>query len=45
MQLMMVKPRFQIRVSWFQQCSNSNNPWDGWEYNQSGVNLTITYTQ
>ena len=38
------KSRFQVRVLWDHEVSNSNNAWDGWEYDQSnGVILNITY--
>jgi hypothetical protein len=38
------KSRFQIRIHWGSEGTNSNGAWDGWEYDQSaGVNLNITY--
>jgi hypothetical protein len=38
------KSRFQIRILWDNEVSNTNNAWDGWEYDQTGgVILNITY--
>jgi hypothetical protein len=37
------KTRFQIRIHMAAESSN-NNDWDGFEYSQSGVILTVTYT-
>jgi hypothetical protein len=37
------KTRFQIRIHMASAGSN-NNTWDGFEYNQSGVNLNVNYT-
>jgi len=38
------KTRFQIRILSTGSSTNNNNQWDGWEYDQSGVNLNVTYT-
>ena len=38
------KSRFQIRIHWAAEGTNSNGAWDGWEYDQTGgANLNITY--
>ncbi len=37
------KSRFQIRLH-MEALSNSNNAWDGFEYNQSALNLAVNYT-
>jgi hypothetical protein len=37
------KSRFQVRIHWSFTGSDSDNTWDGWEYDQSGINLNITY--
>jgi len=38
------KSRFQVRLH-MAMLSNSNNTWDGFEYNQGAVNLAVTYTK
>jgi hypothetical protein len=37
------KTRFQVRIHWSFTASDSDNTWDGWEYDQSGINFNITY--
>lgn len=36
------KSRFQIRIH-FSGFPDLDNAWDGWEYNQSGVNLNVVF--
>lgn len=36
------KSRFQLRIYWLPLGTDSDNTWDGWEYNQSGINLYVT---
>lgn len=38
------KTRFQIRIHMSSVGSNSDNNWDGFEYDQGGVNINVTYT-
>ncbi|MDD5658968.1 MAG: PKD domain-containing protein [Actinomycetota bacterium] len=37
------KPRFQLRIHFTGLATDSDNQWDGWEYKQSNVKLSITY--
>ena len=38
------RPRFQIAVSLFGGTSDNDNSWDGFEWDQGGITLSITYT-
>jgi hypothetical protein len=36
--------RFQIKIWFSGAASDGDNAWDGWEYDQTGIPLTINYT-
>ena len=37
------KPRFQLRIHFTGSVTDSDSQWDGWEYQQSNVKLSVTY--
>lgn len=38
------RPRFQLRIHFTGFVTDSDSQWDGWEYQQSNVKLSVTYT-
>ena len=38
------RPRFQLRIHFYGPLTGNPGVWDGWEYQQSNVKLSITYT-